>query len=442
LSKRLGLLMIVIFAAPLAPAQMPPIAKPAGSARIPTTVTPPRPDDPAQLTQSSFNVHTGKEWRIVRGGNGYVVYRDNPPMTGVADLRPGGVFSAVLNPDPRTPFWRNAGRFALWYNSDISFEGSEGHTFRDARGDGTLGIAPVGELPRGGTTALTRVRWYTNGLQLEPGQEVELRLRKRLRGGAYERIGDAWGAFTLAPNTRIVAVAVAVIEEPGMRPASVDRAMAELWFDGRANDRHVSVWSADVANVTVFDRDVRPGWTADRLDAPEDGRLLGSTAQDPDAVWSYCGVHFDRNIQFRLIRFGVVRSDVTNANCAHAASEGNSQQVEPCITDWARELERATGDSRRAITIAVVPRYPRFGTAQTFASGVVMSTESFSEGYGVNTIAHEIGHVFGGSSSVLFSDGHFPQPNLMAQGARAVLTREQCNAAYESAKTWMISGPR
>ncbi len=393
-------------------------------------LTPAYADDPEGLRTAAVAVHTGTRWRWLHGGNTVNVYRDNPPMTGVTDLAANSVgYDVRANDLP--PFWRTNANLTLWRDADLFFAGSGGHTFTDAENDGLLGVAPAGLLPREGTAA--RVRWHTGGLQLDPGAPLELWLRRRGPGGTVSAVGDANGFITLDPGTIIVGVAVAVIEEEGITPPIVDRAIAELWFDGRTAGRQHAIDLLGTSVQPVLDRDPHPGWSVERLDQPNDGRRLAAMGQDPDGVWSYCGENFGRNIQFRLVRFGRVQA-ASNPDCAHAVSRGLSQALPNCIVRWGEELQRQTGDHRPAITIAIPYAYPTAGVAQAWQGGALVSQEALTGGYGRNTIAHEIGHVLGWNSGI-FYDGQYPN-NLMSGGAERTLLRQQCEFAYRTAAAY------
>jgi hypothetical protein len=390
-------------------------------------------DDPEGLRTAAIAVHTGARWRWLHGGNTVDVYRDNPPMTGVIDVAANSI-GYDPSPHGRPPFWRTNARLALWRDWDYFFAGSGGHTFEDSENDGLLGIVPAGLLPADNTAA--RIRWHTGGLQLEPGVPLDIYLRRRDSDNVAHAIGDANGTLRLAANTIIVGVAVAVIVEDGVTPPVVDRAIAELWFDGRTanRDHRVSLLSASV--LPVLDRDPHPGWTVDHLDEPNAGRLLNAMGQETDGVWSYCGENFEKNIQFRLVRFATINGRTGGDACATAAANGRSEVLQRCLTGWNDELQRVTGDHRPALMIAVPAAYPTRGIAQAWATGAVVSQEALSGGYGRNTIAHEIGHVLGWGSA-LFNDGIY-RNNLMSGGAERTLLREQCEVAYRGAATYAV----
>lgn len=398
-------------------------------------------DDPEELRTSSIALHTGVRWRMLAGGVRIRTFRDNPPMTGVLDLAPGNVYSASLVTDTRTPYWRTRARSSLWFNSDHYLDGSAGRTFRDGENiDGLLGIAPAGEPARESAPAM-RVRFHTNGLQLNPSVPVDLRLRKRGRDAVWRDVPDAYGSVVLDPSTIIVGIAVAVIREPGVTVPIIDEPFARLWFDGRSVGRvHSEVARGSHAATMVLDRDPHTGWTVDRLDEPGTGRLLANAAQDPDLVWSTCGSRFGKNIQFRLVRFGVVDAGAVRSQCATVASTA-AAATESCISAWAEQLRTQTRNTQQAITIAMVSRYPGLGVAQAWRTGIVAAQEILSgPQYGANTLAHEIGHVLG-FGNYMFNDEVMPAPNLMSRSAPGVLTRQQCDVAYETARSYAVSGP-
>jgi hypothetical protein len=414
---------------------IPPATPPATSevVRPPVSVLP--ADDPEGLRTAAIAVHNGARWRWLHGGNTIDVFRDNPPMTGVTDVEANSV-GRVTDPSGRSAFWQRNSDLTLW-RGDLFFAGSGGNTFMDAENvDGLLGVAPAGTLPRENTAG--RVRWHTGGLQLTPGAPLEIYLRRRGADDTPQAIGDAFGSLRLDPGTVVVGVAVAVIVEQGVPEPLVDRAMAELWFDGRTAGRQarVRILSADPMQP-VLDRDPHPGWSVERLDEPNDGRRLSAMGQDPDGVWSYCGENFRKNIQFRLVRFARIEAATGGPACALAASEGRTQALRTCLTAWGQEVQRVSGDHRPALLIAIPQHYPTTGVAQAWDTGALVSQDALSGSYGRNTIAHEIGHVLGWSSNHLFDDGVF-RNNLMSGGAERTLLREQCDFAYRAAAAYSL----
>lgn len=394
-------------------------------------------------------VHTGAEWRVMSNGNPITTYRDNPPLTGIVTIAPG----QVLNTPSGTPYFRVdnpriQGAF-IWDHVDFRLEGSFGKTFRsDQNVDGFLGISPAGPLPSSGAR---RARWHSNGLLLRPGETINLDLQRRRFVGApytgqwrWESVpdADAGGRLVLDQGTALVGVTVIVVRQGEERMIS-NRALAELWFDGRTVDRlGQSLSSGGNLNSYITDRDLRSTYDPDQFDNPSQGRSIASgLMQEIDKVWCYCGVHFQKNIQFRLVRYReILSSEIANFPADISAISGT--QLEYWVAAVASHVNQLAGvpaDAPPTIPIVIVSRYGRTGVAQTWRTGIIFGEQDvFTNGGGFpeHTMAHELGHFLGGDSSI-FNDGVVAAPNLMS-GNAPVLLSQQCDVAYRGAGAYVV----
>lgn len=122
-------------------------------------------------------------------------------------------------------------------------------------------------------------------------------------------------------------------------------------------------------------------------------------------------------------------------NCAHTASRAQRTQLPTCLGNWARTVKERNDDGP-TVPIVIAHRYPdRSGVAETWAQGILAGEQIFSGQYGNKTLAHELGHFLGGSSSI-FIDGVGGVKNLMAGGHE--LAREQCEIAYTGAARYAV----
>ncbi|HSP17108.1 MAG TPA: hypothetical protein VLV78_20365 [Thermoanaerobaculia bacterium] len=414
------------------------------------------PDDPEEQRTATLLVHTGLEWKILSDERRVTTYRENPPMTGVLDLTPGWMFRTDADSSAPTTrsYWTLNANYQAWFASEHKLT-TTGRTFRDdLNPDGVLSVAAAGSIPDE-AHALQRIRFHSNGLILEPGVPVDVRLQRRALGAAWNDVGTAFGTVVLDPSTIVVGIAIAIIREPNTPLPDVDRSLAERWIDGRGVYRRLSSSTETRSSGLVLDRDLHRNWTVDHLDDPRSVREEQNRyGQDPDRIWSQCG-RYGKNIQFRLVRFGIVDSDVPagtssspNTGCRNPSSvtPGVAPSVMPyCISGWGAALRRQTGNTQPAIDVAITKDYPQLGrVAEAWRTGTLFPTGTLMWATRVhNVLAHEIGHVLGfegGEENTMFIDGWGGIDNLMAGGGEQ-LTREQCSIAYEHARNFAVSGP-
>lgn len=392
-------------------------------------------------------VHTGNSWTIMRDGNRITTYRDNPPLSGLLDISPG----QIVRTPAESPYFRVVNRSLeaafIWDRVDFRFDGSVGRTFQsDQNGEGFLGISPVGTLP---SSRLPLARWHSNGLLLRPGEPVNLQLQKRRFVGQpytgqwqWQNVPSAAGSIVLDQSTIIVGVTVIVVRQTN-EPMSTNRALADLWFDGRTVDRlGQSLSSGGNLNSYITDHDQRSTWDPNRFDDPNQGRTVGALGQEIDSVWCYCGIHYRQNIQFRLVRYREIRSDEIPNYPSDIGTISATQLPYWVGAALARvnQLESVPADAPPTIPIVIIRNYGRTGVAQAWQQGIIMGeTDVFSNigsFFPQHTIAHELGHVLG-FGSLLFLDGGGGPNNLMSNSA-PILNNEQCAIAYRAAGTYAI----
>jgi hypothetical protein len=375
----------------------------------------------------------------VRGRNRITTYRDNPPLSGIIDISPG----RIIRTPSDSPYFRVANRNLAaaftWDRIDFRFDGSFGKTFQnDQNVDGFLGISPVG-------TQLGR--WHSNGLLLRPGEVVNLQLqRHKFVGEPYsgqwqwQNVGTG-GSVVLEQNTIVVGVTVIVVRQGNERMVT-NRALAELWFDGRTVDRlGQALSSGGSLNSYITDRDQRYTWDSNQFDNPNQGRIAGPLVQEIDSVWCYCGVHYGQNIQFRLVHYREIQSrEIPNSpSDISTISASLFPYWVGTTAAYVNQLEGVPADATPTIPIVIVRRYGRAGVAQAWREGIIFGEEDVFEnggGFPENTMAHELGHILG-YGSPLFFDGTGSPNNLMA-GNAPILLNEQCAVAYRSASTYAV----
>ena len=380
-------------------------------------------------------IHTGVQWVPGNNGETVTVLRDNPPLSGVIAAE-RGTFSFQTPPPP--PPAQNV----VWDGFELAFDRTLGHTFRDSRNaGGILGVAPTGPAP---ATRPVVFRWQSNGLLLSPGQSVSLHMiRRRYHGAApngtwgWDEVPDTDASVALDQRTKLVGVSVIVVTEEGVPRPRMNRRLAEMWIDSRAVDRLESATSSGGGlNARVYDADHRDSLDVAQTASPSNGRPDPVRMQIPDEVWSVCGERYGTNIQFRLVNYGEVASNVVSGACTHSATQPDSG-TPYCVGGWARAAIPAT--SPATIPLVFVTRYTGSGVAQAYPGQGILFGETGVFGNGVgngeNTLAHEIGHYLGGDA--LFFDGAFGPTNLMADRSRN-LTREQCAAAYANADLYLV----
>jgi len=380
-------------------------------------------------------IHTGVQWVPGNNGETVTVFRDNPPLSGV--IGPEGGTFIFETPAPPRP-----AQNVVWDGLELVFDRTLGHTFRDPRNiDGLLGVAPTGPAP---ATRPVLVRWQSNGLLLSPGQPVSLHLRRRTYHGAapngrwgWDDVPDTDASVVLDQRTKIVGVSVIVVTEEGVPRPKMNRRLAEMWIDSRAVDRIESAFSSGGGlNARVYDADHRDSLNVAQTASPSNGRPDPVRMQIPDEVWSVCGERYGTNIQFRLVNYGEVASNVVTGACTHSATQPDTA-TGYCVDGWARAAIPPT--SARTIPLVFVTHYTGRGVAQAYPNQGILfgETEVFGNGGDnrENTLAHEIGHYLGGDA--LFHDGSFSPSNLMADSSRN-LTREQCAAAYANADAYLV----
>jgi hypothetical protein len=419
--------------------------------------------------QAQLAVYDGLIWHKLYNGNHVTVYRDNPPLSGKVDIRPGKVQSRPVRDTDVLGLHFVRGVFAqgyLWSNIDIRIDGANNWTYRDKRNaDGYLGVAPVGKPMELANQDPSSLRWHSNGLLLQPNVPIALQLQRRkfvVEGNAgrwiWESAPGAQGTVVLHESTIIVGVTVAVVTEPGNRPPSgVDEALAQLWFDGRAVDRLSTFVGASqpdprdapemALSTYISDRDPRPFWNEASTD-PNQGKY-DNRGQEVDAVWCYCGVHYGKNIQFRLVRYVEISSDIA-PGCANIATADvrYQTQLRSCVGRWADEVRRAGGSA------GVQPTVPVFivqtlasspGNAEAWREGIVIGLPAFTANpntsYHPETVlAHELAHFLGWNSPLgegPLEHSGAPRDTLPDTGEPR-LTRSQCDAAYEAARLFAI----
>jgi len=175
-----------------------------------------------------------------------------------------------------------------------------------------------------------------------PGVNQSVQMRERVFQGQPDRRAWVWrdiegtrANVVLDQATRVGGVHVIVVTEPGGRRPPMDRAMAELWLDGRTVDRTSVVSGASGGlNVFITDHDPRTSLMLSAGASADNGRTFPAQFQEPDAVWSVCGERYRQNIQFRLVRYTEVLS---TGICANAATRPNSG-TPYCIVNWARSV--------------------------------------------------------------------------------------------------------
>jgi hypothetical protein len=411
------------------------------------------PADLQLLLAAKIAVNTGNpvgfKWDIDEpAGTTITVYRDNPPLMGLLTVPQGG--SILRTPTNATPY--NVTSYLtqpfVWNGMDFRIAGSEGATFLDQLNtDGYLGITHLGGLPSASQSFPSALHWHTNGLQLVPGQPAHLQLQRRVfvsGSWTWQDVPDVHATLNLDPNTVIDAVEVIVVHAPGQPATHTDRALAQLWFEGRTVSRlGTSVSDSPALNAFLADHDPRASWslTTDNMNDADQGRESSNllAQQDPDAIWCQCAVT-QCNIQFRLVRYEEVSSDVA-PGCGMAGSVYFEGSYESCVNAWARYVQAHSNTvyAHPIIPIVVLSRYPERGVAQTWPEGIVMGEGDLSRSAYPNAVlAHELGH-YRGFSGVTedpqFADGFGGIGNLMTSSG-TVLTVGQCSVAYTNAQAY------
>lgn len=416
--------------------------------------------------QASLAVNTGwrpnpleESWASVIDRE-VVVHRDNPPLQGWTQ-RLGGTFLRRTEPDgfPQASLTGGTLGAFVWDRANARVDWSI------ARGDvmerGELGVTQLPDyLGRPSLSAsdyafgrfeVESVRWRSNGLQLRPGEIANIQLKRRVYDPAksqwrWDYPAGAFGRLRLAPNTRLVAIAVGVLRIDGEVDAqSATRLTADdaaAWFDGRAVEiQQSSSTSGGNLNEVILDRDPRPLWRPENFFDAGAGRPIRApnSMQEPDNVWSQCGARFDLGVQFRVVRYVPIRVQPEQANTCHTiARTGGGAGFMGCFNRWITAL-LANVDGP-AIPIIVMPRYTQSNAvAEAFGSQIVVGLAdllSDSRPHRENIVAHELGHTLG-PSSPFFNDGfvdpaEHPFDNLMANHANR-LSRGQCQVAYSTA---------
>lgn len=397
---------------------------------------------------TAASAHTGREWQSLWEGSTITTFRDNPPLSGLLAWEGSNI---VRTPEGTPYSWTSHPRLAsafTWDRADYRFGGSGGATFRDDRNpEGVLGISHAGPLP----TARTRLlQWHSNGLLLSPGVPVDLQLQRRSFVGAPYQGSWQWGdvpnvrgRVVLDQRTRLVGVTVIVVRD-GTETMLTNRALAELWFDGRTVDRlHTATSSGGSLNAYLIDHDPRPNWRSEAVEDPAQGRTTGPFVQEVDAVWSYCGVNFGQNIQFRLVRYReITSSQLPGGRPISSMTESQIPYTIANALDVVNRLEGVPAGAPRTLPIVIVRNYGRRGVAQAWAQGIIFGEEAFSNIGARNPqtqMAHELGHVLG-ISSHLFNDGApgvADPENLMSTGAPR-LSAEQCQVAHTAASAYAV----
>ena len=224
---------------------------------------------------------------------------------------------------------------------------------------------------------------------------------------------------------------------------TTNRALAELWFDGRTVDRlGQSLSGGRNLNSYITDRDARWTWNVDRFNDPNQGRTTGNLVQEIDSVWCYCGVHYRRNIQFRLVRYREILSSEIPNFPADMSTISDSQLPYwiASAASHVNQIEGVPADAAPTIPIVIVQRYGRRGVAQAWQQGIIVGESDVLENIGAffpqTAIAHELGHVLG-YASPLFNDGAGGRDNLMSNGA-PILLEQQCAIAHTAASRFAV----
>jgi hypothetical protein len=406
------------------------------------------------LTAAKIAVNTGNpvgfKWDIDEpAGSTVTVYRDNPPLMGLLNVPPGG--SIQRTPVESVPYHVTSYLTEpfLWNGMNYRFAGSDGATFMDKfNPDGYLGITHLGPLPSASQAFPSAIHWHTNGLQLVPGQPAHLQLQRLVfvsGSWTWQDVPDVQATLDLDPSTVIDAVEVIVVHVPGQEMPRTDRALAQLWFDGRTVSR-LGSFVADGSSVKAFlaDHDPRVVWslTTDNMNDADQGRASRSplAQQDPDAIWCQCAMT-QRNIQFRLVRYEEVSSDVV-PGCAMVGSVYFTGDYESCVSAWAQYVQAHSNTpyAHPIIPIVVLSNYPETGAAQAWPEGIVIGEHDITRGRDPNhTLAHELGHFLGFSGPTenpQFADFFGGTQNLMHSGT--VLTVGQCSVAYTRAQAFAL----